>query len=115
MALGPKELGSWANDSNLTTEIRAGNLGKSRKFCWGDTETAATDGTYGTYETYGGLRLQAALLIVPRIPGDRGVMGVTSSDDGRPAWGLGLGSKKGLVGLVPWFRAAVQARFALSH
>jgi len=29
MALGPKELGSWANDPILSTEIRGGAAGKS--------------------------------------------------------------------------------------
>ena len=136
MALGPKELGSWANDSNLSIEIRARTLGKSRKVLLGTSDAipADTDGTDGTHVTYGspaaGFRPtvpglpDVASRLAPRSlseskrraklgvsvdgakSGDRGVSGVTRSDDGPSVLGLGLGLEKGWVGLESWLRAA---------
>jgi len=81
MALGPKELGSWANESTLSTEIRdgaAGNIGRDElpllRTSWAASRT----------RTSGSLSLP--------FP-------VKSSYD---ACVWGLGSEKGSVGLEWW-------------
>jgi hypothetical protein len=104
MALGPKELGSWANDSILSTQIRvwAGSPEIQERLVGNsDTEPAATDGTYGTHGTYGSLAAGSkSVQIVPDPAGRRSVpgdVGVRSSDDGWSVSGSELGSEKGSV------------------
>ena len=90
MALGPKELGSWANDSNLSTEIRAGNVGKSRKAGTEELLLLRTSGARAKTRTSGIWPYRFRVL--------------RSSDGGRCVWGLRW--EKGWVSQEWWFRAA---------